>query len=71
VIGVAAFHQRVRVRDHEDVVGGRSPEEAHRNLAAYAQHVPDELWADLEHRASCDPWRETRHGYPDAGPPFD
>jgi D-threo-aldose 1-dehydrogenase len=32
------------------VVGMRSPEEVHQNLAAHAQHVPEELWADLEHR---------------------
>jgi D-threo-aldose 1-dehydrogenase len=32
------------------VVGMRSPEEVHHNLAAHAQHVPGELWADLEHR---------------------
>ena len=37
------------------VVGMRSPEEVHRNLAAYAQHVPDELWADLEHRGLLRP----------------
>jgi D-threo-aldose 1-dehydrogenase len=32
------------------VVGMRSPEEVQHNLAAHAQQVPDELWADLEHR---------------------
>jgi D-threo-aldose 1-dehydrogenase len=32
------------------VVGMRNPEEVHHNLAAHAQHVPDELWPDLEHR---------------------
>jgi D-threo-aldose 1-dehydrogenase len=32
------------------VVGMRSPEEVQHNIAAHAQHVPDELWADLEHR---------------------
>jgi D-threo-aldose 1-dehydrogenase len=37
------------------VVGMRSPEEVHRNLAAYAQHVPDELWTDLEHRGLLRP----------------
>ena len=37
------------------VVGMRSPEEVHHNLAAHAQHVPDELWADLEHRGLVRP----------------
>ncbi len=37
------------------VVGMRSPEEVDHNLAAYAQHVPDELWADLEHRGLLRP----------------
>jgi D-threo-aldose 1-dehydrogenase len=37
------------------VVGMRSPEEVHHNLAAHAQHVPDELWADLEHRGLLRP----------------
>jgi D-threo-aldose 1-dehydrogenase len=37
------------------VVGMRSPEEVHHNLAAHAQHVPDELWADLEHRGLLQP----------------
>ena len=37
------------------VVGMRSPEEVDRNLAAHAQHVPDELWADLEHRGLLRP----------------
>jgi D-threo-aldose 1-dehydrogenase len=32
------------------VVGMRTPEEVDHNLAAHAQHVPDELWADLERR---------------------
>jgi len=39
------------------VVGMRSPEEVHHNLAAHAQHVPDELWADLEHRGLLRPIR--------------
>jgi D-threo-aldose 1-dehydrogenase len=37
------------------VVGMRSPKEVHHNLAAHAQHVPDELWADLEHRGLLQP----------------
>jgi len=37
------------------VVGMRSPEEVDHNLAAYAQHVPDELWDDLEHRGLLRP----------------
>jgi D-threo-aldose 1-dehydrogenase len=37
------------------VVGMRSPEEVHHNLAAYAQDVPDELWADLEDRGLLRP----------------
>jgi D-threo-aldose 1-dehydrogenase len=37
------------------VVGMRSPEEVHHNLAAHAQHVADELWADLEHRGLLRP----------------
>jgi D-threo-aldose 1-dehydrogenase len=37
------------------VVGMRSPEEVRQNLAAHAQHVPDELWADLEHRGLLQP----------------
>jgi D-threo-aldose 1-dehydrogenase len=37
------------------VVGMRSPEEAHQNLAAHAQHVPDALWADLEQRGLLRP----------------
>ena len=37
------------------VVGMRSPEEVHHNLAAHAQHVPGELWADLEHRGLLRP----------------
>jgi D-threo-aldose 1-dehydrogenase len=37
------------------VVGMRSPEEVRRNLAAHAQHVPDELWTDLEHRGLLRP----------------
>jgi D-threo-aldose 1-dehydrogenase len=37
------------------VVGMRSPEEVHHNVAAHAQHVPDELWADLEHRGLLRP----------------
>jgi D-threo-aldose 1-dehydrogenase len=37
------------------VVGMRSPEEVHHNLAAHTQHVPDELWADLEHRGLLRP----------------
>ena len=37
------------------VVGMRSPEEVHHNLAAHAQDVPDELWADLEHRGLLRP----------------
>jgi D-threo-aldose 1-dehydrogenase len=37
------------------VVGMRSPDEVHHNLAAHAQHVPDELWADLEHRGLLRP----------------
>jgi D-threo-aldose 1-dehydrogenase len=37
------------------VVGMRSPEEVHHNLAAHAQHVPGELWADLEHRGLIRP----------------
>ena len=37
------------------VVGMRSPEEVDHNLAAYAQYVPDELWADLEHRGLLRP----------------
>jgi D-threo-aldose 1-dehydrogenase len=37
------------------VVGMRSPEEVHHNLAAHAQHVPDELWADLEDRGLLRP----------------
>ncbi|MFL6044300.1 MAG: aldo/keto reductase [Propionibacteriaceae bacterium] len=32
------------------VVGMRDPEEVHHNLAAHAQHVPDDLFADLEHQ---------------------
>ncbi len=36
-------------------VGMRSPEEVRHNLAAHAQHVPDELWADLEHRGLLRP----------------
>jgi D-threo-aldose 1-dehydrogenase len=39
------------------VVGMRSPAEVDRNLAAHAQHVPDELWADLEHRGLIRPVR--------------
>ena len=39
------------------VVGMRSPEEVHHNLAAHAQHVSDELWADLEHRGLVRPVR--------------
>ena len=39
------------------VVGMRSPAEVDRNLAAHAQHVPDELWADLEHRGLLRPVR--------------
>ena len=37
------------------VVGIRSPEEVRHNLAAHAQHVPDELWADLEYRGLLRP----------------
>jgi D-threo-aldose 1-dehydrogenase len=37
------------------VVGMRSPQEVDHNLAAYAQHVPDELWAALEHRGLLRP----------------
>jgi D-threo-aldose 1-dehydrogenase len=37
------------------VVGMRSPEEVQHNLAAHVQHVPDELWADLEHRGLLRP----------------
>jgi D-threo-aldose 1-dehydrogenase len=37
------------------VVGMRSPEEVRHNLAAHVQHVPDELWADLEHRGLLRP----------------
>jgi D-threo-aldose 1-dehydrogenase len=37
------------------LVGMRSPEEVHHNLAAHAQHVPDELWADLERRGLLRP----------------
>ncbi len=37
------------------VVGMRSTEEVHHNLAAHAQHVPEELWADLEHRGLLRP----------------
>src|SRR5215217_6065969 len=37
------------------VVGMRSPEEVHHNLAAHAGHVPGELWADLEHRGLLRP----------------
>ena len=37
------------------VVGMRSPEEVRHNLAAHAQHVPDELWADLEYRGLLRP----------------
>ena len=37
------------------VVGMRSPEEVRRNLVAHIQHVPDELWADLEHRGLLRP----------------
>ena len=36
-------------------VGMRSPEEVRHNPAAHAQHVPDELWADLEHRGLLRP----------------
>jgi len=39
------------------VVGMRSPAEVDRNLAAHAQHVTDELWADLEHRGLIRPVR--------------
>jgi len=39
------------------VVGMRSPAEVDRNLAAHAQHIPDELWADLEHRGLIRPVR--------------
>ena len=39
------------------VVGMRSPAEVDRNLGAHAQHVPDELWADLEHRGLIRPVR--------------
>jgi len=37
------------------VVGMRSPEEVRHNLAAHAQQVPDELWADLEYRGLLRP----------------
>ena len=37
------------------VVGMRSPEEVRHNTAAHDQHVPDELWADLEHRGLLRP----------------
>ena len=37
------------------VLGMRSPEEVDHNLAAYARHVPHELWADLEHRGLLRP----------------
>jgi D-threo-aldose 1-dehydrogenase len=37
------------------VVGMRSPEEVHHNLAAHAQHVPEELWADLQQRGLLRP----------------
>jgi D-threo-aldose 1-dehydrogenase len=37
------------------VVGMRSPDEVRHNLVAHAQHVPDELWADLEHRGLLRP----------------
>jgi D-threo-aldose 1-dehydrogenase len=37
------------------VVGMRSREEVHQNLAAHAEHVPAELWADLEHRGLLQP----------------
>jgi D-threo-aldose 1-dehydrogenase len=37
------------------VVGMRSPEEVHLNIAAHAERVPDELWADLEHRGLLRP----------------
>jgi D-threo-aldose 1-dehydrogenase len=37
------------------VVGMRSPQEVDHNLAAYAQHVPDELWVALEHRGLLRP----------------
>jgi hypothetical protein len=33
----------------------RNPEEVRHNLAAHAQRVPDELWADLEHRGLLRP----------------
>jgi D-threo-aldose 1-dehydrogenase len=37
------------------VVGTRSPKEVHCNIAAHAEHVPEELWADLEHRGLLRP----------------
>jgi D-threo-aldose 1-dehydrogenase len=37
------------------VVGMRNPEEVHHNLVAHAQQVPDDLWADLEHRGLLRP----------------
>jgi hypothetical protein len=33
----------------------RNPEEVHHNLVAHAQQVPDELWADLQHRGLLQP----------------
>jgi D-threo-aldose 1-dehydrogenase len=37
------------------VVGMRKPEEVHHNLVAHAHQVPDDLWADLEHRGLLRP----------------
>jgi D-threo-aldose 1-dehydrogenase len=37
------------------VVGMRNPDEVAHNLAAHALQVPDELWADLEHRGLLRP----------------
>ena len=37
------------------VVGHAEPEEVDHNLAAYAQQIPDELSADLEHRGLLRP----------------
>jgi hypothetical protein len=34
----------------------RSPDEVRSNLAAHAQHVPEELWSDLEHRGLLRPF---------------
>jgi D-threo-aldose 1-dehydrogenase len=39
------------------VVGMRGPEEVRHNLAAHTQHVPDDLWTDLEHQGLLGPMR--------------